>query len=214
MLAAADPVQLLTNYPSWKEQLSARQSSMISNYKDIYSFVSTGLPLLESGVLGILGGISNIGRIAESKDDDALQSELDNMIRAYTALISLAADRRHIPLLASTIEPQDAWMPPTDAAPVAFANAPETNQLQANQLQANQIQESPAVVAPTTGNARADRDAREARREERRKEWQEWARQQDENGVSNGSNFIGQILSGVSGIVDSALGPVYSLIGQ
>ncbi|KAJ2068378.1 hypothetical protein GGI03_004234 [Coemansia sp. RSA 2337] len=94
--------------------------------------------------------------------------------------------------------------PPVDAAPVAFANAPEANQFQAPL----------APVGGTTGDPRADRDARESRREERRKEWQEWARQQDENGVSNGSNFIGQILTGVSGIVDSALGPVYSFMGQ
>ncbi|KAJ2697731.1 hypothetical protein H4218_003761 [Coemansia sp. IMI 209128] len=95
-----------------------------------------------------------------------------------------------------------------------FANAPEANQFQANQVQATQPQAPPAAIGATTGDARADRDARESRREERRKEWQEWARQQDENGVSNGSNFIGQILTGVSGIVDSALGPVYSFMGQ
>ncbi|KAJ2900686.1 hypothetical protein IWW38_000360 [Coemansia aciculifera] len=91
------------------------------------------------------------------------------------------------------------------AAPVAFANIPDA----AGQQLQPQLQ--PVVQAPLAVDPRADRDAR---REERRKEWQEWARQQDENGVSNGSNFIGQILSGVSGIVESALGPVYTLMGQ
>ncbi|KAJ2044067.1 hypothetical protein GGI08_007209 [Coemansia sp. S2] len=110
MLAAADPIQLLTNYPNWKDQFSARESSMISNYKDIYSFVSTGLPMVESGVLGFLGGLSNVGRAAESEHDDVALDEINNMLRAYTALINLGADKRHIPLLASSVKPQDAWM--------------------------------------------------------------------------------------------------------
>ncbi|KAJ2746086.1 hypothetical protein GGI20_001638 [Coemansia sp. BCRC 34301] len=109
---------------------------------------------------------------------------------------------------ASAVPTRHVARPPTDAAPVAFANIPDASQFQA------QAPLAPAPVADPRADRDAARDARDARREERRKEWQEWARQQDENGVSNGSNFIGQILSGVSGIVDSALGPVYSLMGQ
>ncbi|KAJ1997480.1 hypothetical protein GGI04_005388, partial [Coemansia thaxteri] len=58
-LAAVDPAKLVTNYSQWKQEAGARQSSMLGNYKSIYSFVSTALPLLEDGLLGILGQISN-----------------------------------------------------------------------------------------------------------------------------------------------------------
>lgn len=67
----------------------------------------------------------------------------------------------------------------------------------------------PSSVPQVVINPRADRDAR---RDEHRKEWQEWAHQTGENGRSNGSNFISEILGGVSGIVDSALSPVNALI--
>ncbi|KAI9479723.1 hypothetical protein LPJ78_002959 [Coemansia sp. RSA 989] len=60
-------------------------------------------------------------------------------------------------------------------------------------------------------DARANR---EAIREERRKEWQEWAHEKGANGVPNGTNFVAQILDGVSGIVDSALGPLYSVLAS
>ncbi|KAJ1851094.1 hypothetical protein LPJ73_003161 [Coemansia sp. RSA 2703] len=83
-----------------------------------------------------------------------------------------------------------------NVVPIAFDNAAIASLL--------------APIAAVAPNPRADR---EARREERRKEWEQWAHQQGENGVPNGTNFVSQILNGVSGIVDSALGPVYSLFG-
>ncbi|KAJ1937740.1 hypothetical protein FBU59_004662 [Linderina macrospora] len=67
----------------------------------------------------------------------------------------------------------------------------------------------PAVTA-VYYNPRADRDAQ---REERRKEWHEWSRETGANGASNGANFVNGILDGVSGIIDSAVGPVYSFFG-
>ncbi|KAJ2723973.1 hypothetical protein GGI07_002260 [Coemansia sp. Benny D115] len=82
--------------------------------------------------------------------------------------------------------------------PVDFANA----------LSPNFIPLASNPVA--TNDPHADRAAR---RDERRKQWEEWAHQQGENGVPNGTNFIGEILNGVSGIVDSALGPVYTIFG-
>ncbi|KAJ2597882.1 hypothetical protein H4R99_004326, partial [Coemansia sp. RSA 1722] len=82
-----------------------------------------------------------------------------------------------------------------DVAPIALSNGEIANLL------------APLVAAP---NPRADRDAR---REQHRKEWEQWAHQVGDNGVPNGTNFVSQILNGVSGIVDSALGPVYSLFG-
>ncbi|KAJ2746085.1 hypothetical protein GGI20_001637 [Coemansia sp. BCRC 34301] len=106
MLAATDPIQLLTNFPAWKGQASARQWSMASNYKQIYSFVSTALPLVENGILGLLGGISNIGRVAEDDDKDII-----NMRRAFVDLINLGvADRKYIPQLDAVANPQDAWL--------------------------------------------------------------------------------------------------------
>ncbi|KAJ2763215.1 hypothetical protein IWQ57_005616 [Coemansia nantahalensis] len=74
-----------------------------------------------------------------------------------------------------------------------------------------ELAESLAPAAPAS--ARAEREARDARRDARRKEWQDWAHQEGPNGMPNGSNFVMQILDGVSGIVDSALGPVYSVLG-
>ncbi|PIA17289.1 hypothetical protein COEREDRAFT_14760 [Coemansia reversa NRRL 1564] len=85
------------------------------------------------------------------------------------------------------------------AAPAAFSN------------------EQTASSAPITfvSNSAADaRAEREARREERRKEWQAWAHQEGANGVPNGTNFVAQVLDGVSGIVDSALGPLYSVLSS
>ncbi|KAJ2889730.1 hypothetical protein GGI21_006453 [Coemansia aciculifera] len=111
MLAASDPIQLLTNFPSWKLQAGERQWSMASNYKSIYSFISTALPLVENGILGLLGGISNIGRIAQAEHDDVAVEEINKMMRAYIALINLSAtDKRHIPALPDVASPQDAWM--------------------------------------------------------------------------------------------------------
>ncbi|KAJ1737752.1 hypothetical protein LPJ72_000221 [Coemansia sp. Benny D160-2] len=93
-------------------------------------------------------------------------------------------------------------------APIALAN-PQTGEVATTPLAAN-YGAAIAASAAAAASARADRDAR---REERRKEWQEWAHQQGANGVPNGTTFVSQILDGVSGIVDSALGPVYSLFG-
>ncbi|KAI9501508.1 hypothetical protein GGI25_002049 [Coemansia spiralis] len=105
---------------------------------------------------------------------------------------------------ASALPSRHATNAPIAVAPVAFAN-----------LQAASLTPLAIVANNDAASARADRDAaRDARREERRKEWEEWAHQQGANGASNGTNFVSQILDGVSGIVDSALGPVYSLFGK
>ncbi|KAJ2326975.1 hypothetical protein GGH92_010140 [Coemansia sp. RSA 2673] len=120
---------------------------------------------------------------------------------------SSAATCAALALGASAIPTRHNARPPTDAAPVAFADAQAANLYPF----APQAAAAPAVPANSAADARAERADR---KEERRKEWQEWARQQGENGASNGSNFVAQVLEGVSGIVDSALGPVYSFLGQ
>ncbi|KAJ2147452.1 hypothetical protein IW136_000108 [Coemansia sp. RSA 678] len=84
-------------------------------------------------------------------------------------------------------------------APVSFANG----------LAASLV---PLVPLNNVAEAKANRDAR---REDHRKawqEWQEWAHQPGTNGIPNGTNFVVQVLEGVSGIVDSALGPLYSVL--
>ncbi|KAJ2711091.1 hypothetical protein H4R19_003418 [Coemansia spiralis] len=67
------------------------------------------------------------------------------------------------------------------------------------------------VIPAAVAGGRAEKDTR---RDVRRKEWQDWAHQEGSNGLPNGTNFVAQILDGVSGIVESALGPLYSVLSS
>ncbi|KAI7820373.1 hypothetical protein BX661DRAFT_189226 [Kickxella alabastrina] len=100
---------------------------------------------------------------------------------------------------------------PSRHTPIMFAPmalSEEQLAAQANIQAAAQAAAYASYIA--SANHKAEKDAR---RDERRKEWDEWAKQQNEYGVPNGSNFVGSILNGVGGIIDSALGPVYNIIG-
>ncbi|KAJ2834415.1 hypothetical protein J3B01_003995 [Coemansia erecta] len=83
-----------------------------------------------------------------------------------------------------------------NVAPAAFANGLTTPLV-------------PLVPLNNAAEAKANRDAR---REDHIKAWQEWAHQLGANGIPNGTSFVMQVLDGVSGIVDSALGPLYSVL--
>ncbi|KAJ2523048.1 hypothetical protein H4217_000322 [Coemansia sp. RSA 1939] len=63
---AIDPVNMATNNAAWQSEFSSRQSVIVSNFNQVYTLFSSGLPQAESVLLGILSQIADLTNMLTS----------------------------------------------------------------------------------------------------------------------------------------------------
>ncbi|KAJ1966427.1 hypothetical protein GGI12_000071 [Dipsacomyces acuminosporus] len=195
-IVASDPLKYMNNYQEWQSEISSRSAKLISNINQMSPFVSVGLPRLETAILGVAGSLANLG------NRYARDQETNSLLQQYYSLLHVYPGRFDEVNSASPIVSEDAQ--PT--SPVFDAVSPGVRAPKKDvQIVANAAHPASVIVV----GPRPDKDAK---KDERRKEWEQWAHQTGANGVPNGTNFVAQILNGVSGIVDSVMGPLYQLL--
>ncbi|KAJ2707821.1 hypothetical protein FB645_000383 [Coemansia sp. IMI 203386] len=204
---ASDLLLPLTNFPEFRSDIQAAASNLQSLINSDVNYVNQELAMFASTTTSDVNAIAqSIGQVLSSLygfTQQAVEVLLSSPLLMALPILNpalliisaiFAADPSNLGTV-SCVSALPSHHNAQNVAPIALSNGEIANLL------------APLVAAP---NPRADRDAR---REEHRKEWEQWAHQVGDNGVPNGTNFVSQILNGVSGIVDSALGPVYSLFG-
>ncbi|KAJ2723974.1 hypothetical protein GGI07_002261 [Coemansia sp. Benny D115] len=83
LVAGADPVKMVENYPAWESQLASRRSAFEGNIGSVYTFISTGLPRAESLVLAGLSQLATIGnavvnkRVAQNTENGGYQHDFN-----------------------------------------------------------------------------------------------------------------------------------------
>ncbi|KAI8323607.1 hypothetical protein GQ54DRAFT_309962 [Martensiomyces pterosporus] len=112
-LVASDPLMLINNYAGWQSEVSSRSAKFSSNFGQMYTFISIGLPRLEGGLLGVASGIASVGNGVVGNPNNAPQQQIFQLLSIYPVLLgaelsmfsSSTAARPTIQLVAGPAQP-------------------------------------------------------------------------------------------------------------